>query len=45
VLGQRAADPNLQVVGMRTERQDIDGVDLIHHLVQPNTSSALSGSP
>ena len=43
VLGDDAADADLDVVGMRPDGQQINRGD--RHRVQPNTSSALSSSP
>ena len=45
VPGDRAADPDLDVVGMRADRQEIDGAEVSTHRVQPKTSSALSVCP
>ena len=40
-----AADADLDVVGMRTEREHVDRLDRRGHRVQPKTSSAFSGLP
>ena len=45
VLGQRCADADFDVVRVRTECKHIDGLQGRRHLVQPNTSSALSEPP
>ena len=43
--GHQATHPDLDVVRVRTERQQVDVRDSPHHRVQPNTWSVFSGAP
>ena len=45
VLGNKSANANLDVVGMRSDGQEIDRRERGLHRVQPKTSSCLSGWP